>query len=127
MTPAETLRAAAERVRELAAKATPTPWRLDGPWWHDESGPTARGSRTAVPALLITAGEHRRAVLIGPPASRTDGADLQWAITLSPAIAEPLAVWLYATADLIDSEPVRPVTPKRPALALARAILGDQP
>ncbi len=43
------------RLRDLESVATPGPWRLDGPWWHDDKA-----------VGLLTAGESRTAVVIAP-------------------------------------------------------------
>jgi hypothetical protein len=118
-TPAETLRAAAARLRELATAATPTPWTVSiehiaehRTWIEGE--PDQDGHSIAE--------VHRCSDHPG-----REQPDAKWIATMSPATAGPLADWLDTTADLIDSEPTRPVTPKRPALDLAKLILGGGP
>lgn len=128
MTPADTLRAASQRVRELAAKATPGPWRA-----AEEIDGLRAGRLTTVKAPnphLCRQPAWTRVVTVGQTRPHFDDgkglaeANVAWIAAMGPPIAEPLAAWLEATADLLDSEPARPVTPKRPALDLARAILG---
>ena len=44
-------------IRERVEKATPGPWREDGPWWHDNDEAT----------VVITVDVDRAAVCIQPP------------------------------------------------------------
>ena len=41
-----------DRLRQVAGQATPGPWQIDGPWWHDMDDPvpvvTALATRSAV-------------------------------------------------------------------------------
>lgn len=127
MTPAEELRAAATRVREVAKEATPGPWRIDAecsdmvispePAWT--GGPT------------VIAGDLHDGTPIG------DWDNVAWIALTSPALAEPLADLLDDVGDLIDSHPdlARPHVDGEPcgdlacrivhhALAVARTILG---
>lgn len=73
-TPSETLRAAAARLRALAAKATPGPWSsLDD------------GDR-----LIHVIGEHGDfEYVVDEPISNSSNA--AWIAALSPVVAEPLA------------------------------------
>jgi hypothetical protein len=133
MTPAETLRAAAERLRELAKDATPGPWRFElrplagvnpsveeawvvGPLGEDVSGTieVARGYA------------HEADDADGPWLVEPDG---RWIAALSPAVAEPLAAWLEQRstwcAQCVHDDPVYDAERWMMwELAVARAILG---
>lgn len=110
MTPSETLRAAAARIRALAAKATEGPWRWNGT--DVDVVPTTKG------AYIVAAAATQE----GEPIFDGDGA---WIATMSPVVAEPLAAWLEDTALLIDQW-LLVVSAAAHALAFARSIL-EQP
>lgn len=123
-TPAEELRAAAERLREVAKVATPGPWEGEG--GDDERPPSVW---TAYEGSYV-------ADNIPHPE------DAEWIATLSPAIAEPLALWLDThvqwaqdvqvvffepdTGEVIDIDAAR-WPGLAAALAFARAILAAAP
>lgn len=86
-TPSETLRAAAVRLRELAAKATDGPWYWNGSQVDVE--PTTRGT------YVVGDGQQEEDVV-----TPEDGA---WIATMSPVVAEPLARELELHATWIGS------------------------
>ncbi|MGY1857635.1 hypothetical protein [Modestobacter sp. SYSU DS0290] len=92
---AQQLRAAADRLDQLAARTTPGEWRVQG----------LLASRPEVVAHLPGGGtEH-----VADARARTAG----WIATVTPALAGPLAAWLRA-ADPADPQ----------AVAVARVLLG---
>jgi hypothetical protein len=111
LTPSETLRAAAERLRAMAAKATDGPWRWNGSQVDVE--PTTRGT------YVVGDGQQEDDVV-----TPEDGA---WIATMSPVVAEPLAAWLEAEGSYAETTLwERKGTIARAALAFARSIL-EQP
>jgi hypothetical protein len=87
MTPAEILLAAADRVRDLAAAATPGPW--------------ANGSDRSIVSVL-----PKGLTRFLPPqrwglkvASKVDDVDREWIAALSPAVAPHLEAWLRLAAE----------------------------
>jgi hypothetical protein len=108
-TPAETLRAAAQRLREVAADTSPGRWQTNGYGdygWYVSLGTYGHGVET-----------HD---------SRQGKADAEWIALASPALAEPLAEWLVAVAALqfgIVRLPDSPIVDH--ALAVAAVILGE--
>ena len=106
MSPAETLRAAAAKVRDTASNATPGPWECDG---IGDYGWTVRDVSPFGTFAIETED------------SEQGQADAEWIALMSPAVAEPLAAHLERLADmaLLTGAPVM-----REALALARKILG---
>lgn len=107
LTPSETLRAAAARLRELANAATPGPWRT-------------AALRDDDPAYGM---DVEPSVAVGNDSSGAcDLADATWIATMSPSVAEPLAAWLETEIEL--DEPDGPLFSA--ALAFARTIL-EQP
>ncbi len=59
MSPAESLTAAASKLRATAEKAAPWPWNLDGPWWWDIPGRPAE-------ATTVISTPARDAVVVVP-------------------------------------------------------------
>lgn len=93
-TPADTLRRAAAKVRELAAEATQGEWFDDAHFQGD--------------GFVVMADGLRRAHL---PKVRRDDIDdgngspagnAAWIAALNPAVAEPLAAWLDDAAEYED-------------------------
>jgi hypothetical protein len=116
MTPSESLRAAAARLRDLAKEATPGPWEIE----YDHGGTYAQ-------AVFRMDPEHPDDVdcSIGLGAMGA-AADNVWISVMSPAVAEPLAVWLEDTARRTDQWQSWMVGSAAEALAFARSIL-EQP
>jgi hypothetical protein len=124
--PWEVIRAAADRLVELAGQATVGPW-------HGFAGEVS-----SVPPP-----GHERVCSVSLRG------DQHWIATLSPAVAEPLVAWLWETAAAAEhhvpiwetTHPSGRTGPGRTAeqvaelvrhhfghpLALSRAILGGQP
>lgn len=107
MTPSEQLVAAADLIRDLAAKAS------DGPWVDVQSGWCMRSQPAEDRATWQTVCEGYT-----PENGR-------WIAALSPALAAPLeAIFRFAAlAHRLDN----PGTQDETALALARALLGEAP
>lgn len=108
-------------MRGLATKATPGPWAVTDPCGFDASTwveGAGDGADAHSVAAMNTCTDH-------PGREQPDAA---WIAAMSPAIAGPLAVWLEYEANLYRNV-LRP--PRQlldlPSVALARAILGDQP
>lgn len=111
--PSQTLRAAATRLRELAARATDGPWKFNGDAVDVE--PTTRGGYVARYADLEPSGESIRALL---------PADGEWIAAMSPVVAEPLAAWLDVEIDRVEAGYITDALLH--ALAFAHSIL-EQP
>ncbi|WP_242611082.1 hypothetical protein [Blastococcus saxobsidens] len=101
MDEAATLLAAAGRLRSLAVRSTAGDWRVGG----------LLASRPEVVAHAPDGGTEHVAE------ARTRSA--AWIAALSPAVAEPLAAWLAASAAAGTPDPA--------AVALARVLLGRLP
>ena len=110
MTPAERLRAAATRLREVAGAAEGGPWTFtvddahtDYPWRLDGTFRNWRGEECNRDIARV---------------ATTD--DALYFATMSPPVALALADWLDYTAERQVGEPVRA------ALAVADAVLGGE-
>jgi hypothetical protein len=115
--PWEVIRAAADRLEELAGKATPWPWR-------DDAGDG-----------YVTAEWSEGDETTWETVADTTAANGAWIAALSPAVAEPLVAWLRYIARRIEVESrIFTTASQREALAgkhshpiaLARAILGEE-
>ena len=93
---ADVLRIAAERLESLAAASTPGDWRPAGLLATRPEVVAVRGDGTTEHVAEARAGSAT------------------WIVTLSPAIAGPLAAWLRSAAE---------TDPPAEALAFARAVL----
>lgn len=112
MSPAETLRAAATKLRETASNTTPGPWQTKGVgdfgWLVVDADPAGRFS------VETEDNEHGRA-------------DAAWIALMSPQVAEPLAAWLEDEAEgMTIFDPSEHEHVFNYPLALARSILGRQ-
>ena len=105
MTPAERLRAAATRLREVSGAATP------GPWEACEGDPNAFGFR---PSVIFMAERGHDAAEI------ENSGDAAYIAMMHPPVALALADWLTKEATLSEG-----FTP-RAALAVADAVLGGE-
>lgn len=121
MSDIETLRRAAEKLRQHAKMATPGPWRT-----HDTYVPA--GGYTAT--VLVGEGNDTRPVAWVPSFSnepneidRQAYPDAIYIAAMHPGVALLLADWLEATARRMGYTE-RGVDPAH-ALALAREILGE--
>jgi hypothetical protein len=109
MTPAEELRSAADRVRTLAAEASPGPWAP-----NDMGGVKTTDELTVAEVWPLYAAPNGNAA---------------WIAAMHPGVGAALADWLdregrqeaYTLAEFGH----RSACPE--ALAVARAILGSQP
>jgi hypothetical protein len=131
MTPAELLLAAADRIDQALAAATPGPWYIgvdDCAWisiaTNNRADPLVQSERSGWPVAATGHGE-------------TAEADAAWIALLNPQVGEPLAALLrmigawhsegFDTCSGIDRtnypDAVKDITDD--ALALARAILGE--
>lgn len=91
MTPADELRQAAATLRELAAKATPGPWRYNPEKYYRE--PKTLRFEEAV--FAGPAGMDATTIALTGETDDPQGmSDAAWIATMSPAVAEPLARWL---------------------------------
>ena len=88
------------RLRQVAGQATPGPWQVDGPWWHDEDDPVA----------VVTRHDGRSAVAMMPPLAHLSGSDDRRPWTAAHvATFDPVLV--AAMLDVIDAmqEMISPV------------------
>lgn len=93
------LRAAADRLEQLAARTTPGDWRATG----------LLATRPEVVAHRPDGGtEH---------VAEARASSAAWITALSPALAGPLAAWLRAAA---EQEPVQPAAVRVAAIVAAR-------
>lgn len=126
MTPAEELRAAAFRLREVAANAADGPWTAS-PVWSSRSHATS-----AVYSLAHDAGTTASEVVASGRADKSGGIvnpfNAVWIATVHPGLAEPLAAWLESLAEKPERLGVHRdetgVSVDRNALAVARQING---
>ena len=95
------LRAAADRLEQLAARSTPGDWRLGG----------LLASRPEVIAHAADGGTEHVAEARANTAA--------WIVALSPAVAGPLVSWLRSAAAETPAEPA--------AVDLARLLLDRLP
>jgi hypothetical protein len=135
VTPSDLLSAAADRVRDLAAQATPGPWRQHDGWWPGTLGVVAsvlsgEDNDTQVRALLPTFEDEPNSD------ARNVRADAAWVAAMSPEVAPHLEAWLRHAAVMFEVSKRRAETWHRvneeayvsdsdhEALAFARVILG---
>lgn len=112
---AELLGRAAAKLDRLLAGTTTGRWRMDGPWAHAGD----------VHTELVTAGDDRAAVVVGPPdvgAGPRSAADLRYIVCVQPAVGRALVRWLQAEA-VSARDATETVSPW--AVSVARAILGE--
>ena len=113
MTPAERLRAAATRLREVAEVAPPGPWRYaERATGHPADGPTE---------VWVMSPVNEEPMLTGGYDSFS-GYAAALAAMMSPPVALALADWLDHEAYLADWEYETPPA----ALAVADAVLGGE-
>ncbi|MGV9779732.1 hypothetical protein [Streptosporangium sp. NPDC003464] len=129
LTPAEELRAAAVRLREAAANATPGPWGVGNGevigLGIEQTGPGSF-AYTAQLARVLDDNEREEDNYGGHDLGSTE-ADAAWIAAMHPDLAEPLAAWLDEAARHADMNEHRAPRHRRDltwALAVARVILG---
>ena len=83
-----------DRLRQVAADATPGPWREDGPWWHTPDDP----------AHMVTAALDRVPVAINPPREvrAPVRSDMTFIATFDPPTVKAL-LDVAEAAELIES------------------------
>lgn len=139
MTPAEELRAAATRMRELAEKATPGPWGYDS-YSRIDSVPLCAlytDRWDAIPddapdeayEMLPDTAVAFVPVVAGDTATERGSKDAKHIAAWHPAVALAVADWLLTVENEMDVEAHRFETGDFPytwfaALAVARAFLG---
>ena len=106
------LRRAADRLDQLAAEATPGPWRAV------ENYPDA---------WIVCSGQVDVAREAG--GGDIEPGDAQWIATLGPQVAAKLAAWLRWEAARLDAierkHPALPRVPENAPTKLARVLLGE--
>ncbi|MFE3583719.1 hypothetical protein [Streptomyces vinaceus] len=102
MTPAEELRAAAEKLRVLAAEASPAPWAANQ-WGNVETADYAEVAEVW-------------------PLSAPANVNVNYIAVMHPGVGAALARMLEQAADALAGQDV---PDDEPALAVARAILGQ--
>jgi hypothetical protein len=114
--PAETLRAAAEKLRTLANEATAGPWTATPRY--------RKGTQ------IVVQYDVRKPPLPGSNVPQENhvhpsrAGDALYGVAMQPAVGLAIADWLDATA--ADATPCRCVScPTQAALALARVLLGE--
>ncbi|MFH9389825.1 hypothetical protein ACH4KV_24085 [Streptomyces albidoflavus] len=94
--PADTLRAAAERLRELATNATPGPWRNHdthlGQYGYTATVLSGDGNTTQLRAWLPTMSQEPW------DEARNAWADSAYIAAMHPGVGNALAAWLEAAA-----------------------------
>lgn len=111
-TPQSRLRDAAAILRDLAAEATPAPWRT----LHDDRH---GGSIVDSDHIELCVARYSDVDLQCSDYDMLRDADARWIAALSPAIAEPLAEWLEAQANEQDNRP----SYCAPAQAFAHSVI----
>lgn len=132
-TPADELRAAAQRLRKLVDDATPGPWRrpLNTRYKATVTGALPEGERGSwLDGVDPTTGEREQCTVAMVPtwsngrhSRQRGGRDLEYIAAMHPGVGAALAEWLEFEADLITRVPdaeLRGRTER--ALAVARAI-----
>ena len=115
MTPADELRAAAAKIRDLTAETTGAPWTTS---WSEQQ------YEVKSPSGIDPIAEWTYAIATWEPEAseqraECDTADADWIATMHPGIGTALAAWLESAA-----RDAREIGPDPHALAVARAVLG---
>lgn len=120
--PADELKAAAAKIRAVAASATESPWEI----WQDLNH---QGFITIGDQAGVLTAELPEADDCNPVAHVYTGGDADYIAAMHPGVGLLLADWLDQEAKRITcaSSTAGQVIVGRRALAVARAILGGQP
>jgi len=125
MTPAEEIRTAVDKLNKLAAQATQGPWETTwrGQEYHLD------GYRNGTPHSVS---EWTYAVATWEPQASEqradcDTADPDYMAAMNPAVGKALADWLQTWVGVELRESAAMAVDAHHALAVARAINGDQP
>lgn len=133
MSPADELRAAANKLRKWGARATPGPWSASAVWSprsnntsavYSRAHPTGTPESEVIPSMRATP----KRPLVRP-------GDAEWIALMSPAVAEPDAALFEVVAEFaeqydigghVDGEPCSDFACRivHAALTSARTILG---
>jgi len=124
MSSSDQLKRAAAKLRETAAATTPSPW---------ETRVRHGGSLTTIISNdpgSKTLRHGPRVVANAATATRDSAANLAYCVLMQPSVAEPLALWLEATATAMGlwapyREHETGYDMWTSALAVARIILGE--
>ncbi|WP_405184225.1 hypothetical protein [Streptomyces albidoflavus] len=123
MTPSDTLRAAAERLRELATDATPGPWRNRdthlGQYGYTATVLSGDGNTTQLRAWLPTMSQEPW------DETRNAWADSAYIAAMHPGVGNALAAWLESWTGIEVAEDGPLAEDLRHALTVARQILGS--
>ena len=113
-TPADTLRAAAARIREHAAAASPGPWmiRTGQPWLADR---VVFGQSMCMPGRI--------AQVCNVDYGQNHGPDAAWIALMHPGVGELIADWLESAARTWEFVTY---SNRDAALAVARAVLDSR-
>ena len=126
MKPADELRAAAEKLRKLAAYATPAPWTWKR--WHSDTCPADCDDPTCF--LLIVGSPYgpvgdadvdRDVFAVERSVHERGESDAAYIAAMHPGVGELLAKWLESAAE--DAEQIGA---DHRAVAVARAINGGE-
>lgn len=136
MTPAETLTAAATKLRAAATAATPSPWSWDR--WHSSTCPPDCNDPACFlllvgsPHGMVGSADVDRPEVFAVERSVQDGgeADAAYIALMHPGVGLPIADWLDATAkEMTNADGTEYAHSEyaswTAALAVARAILGE--
>ncbi|MEH0442485.1 hypothetical protein QA811_02120 [Streptomyces sp. B21-102] len=122
MTPADELRAAAAKIRDLTAEATGAPWATS---WSEQQ------YEVKSPSGIDPIAEWTYAIATWEPEAseqraECDTADADWIATMHPGVGTALARWLENTATSLtaSTHPGWQDLIAADALAVARAVLG---
>ena len=122
---ADTLRRAAEVLRERAGVATPGPWE---PYVLGSEGYDVRGPQTSIPGRRIA--RSTRVARCGYEEWEVDKANAAYIATVDPTVGLALADWLerFTISTAEDPETAALFSGEvEDALAVARAILRETP
>ncbi|MFJ2067073.1 hypothetical protein ACIOIM_29300 [Streptomyces albidoflavus] len=123
MTPSDTLRTAAERLRKLATAATPGPWRNHdthlGQYGYTATVLSGDGDTTELRAWLPTMSQEPW------DETRNVWADSAYIAAMHPGVGKALAAWLESWTGIEVAEDGPLPDDLRHALSVARQILGS--
>lgn len=132
MNPAEVLRAAADRIDQLAAATTPGPWRtadVEGIFYIASAnhGPVTMDNDG--PVCTCSGPDENGGVAIERDESEGGRGDADWMVALGPQVAPQLSAWLRAEADAHQRREALMLVgggaATAHALAFARSLLGE--
>ncbi len=118
MTPADELRAAAQKIRDLTAETTGAPWVAA---WNEQQ------YEVKSPSGVDPIAEWTYAIATWEPQAseqraECDTADADWIATMHPGVGKALADWLWSWVGIDFREDAALPEDAQHALAIARAI-----